>query len=407
MQRFYLHIGFPKTGSSALQHWLHNNNDLLLKLGIYYPTFGAPPLKPFEQTVGNGGLLKELLHAYRIDEFRRLLSKLKEDAKGLNILISSEVFAELGLRHIVYLKELIKNMGMELVVIAYIRDIYEWLFSRYEQKVRNHLLSESFRDFALSEGIHEIFASIQAWFTIFPDIRVLHYDTVKSHLLESFLSAIDLDISMVENRELPIRNRSLTLEETVIMREINRVLKEHFEPPQDFISWSISNLLVENNPNPKDRGEILYYEDVIKFIKENYQQRINWINNRFFNGKQILKIFNPENKNIVYEEPPISEATLYIIKSMLSFFSSYYMDRFLVCKIIYHLAPPNSQVLRKYLESSWYREKYYDVKCDPYKHWYSSGWREGRLVSPNIAEFFKELVGELESVKREKSTIIK
>ncbi|MEM0333390.1 MAG: hypothetical protein QXX30_02925 [Candidatus Aenigmatarchaeota archaeon] len=405
MQKFYLHIGFPKTGSSALQHWLHNNNDLLLRLGIYYPTFGAPPLKPSQQTVGNGGLLINLLHTSRHNEFHRFLSKLKEDAKGLNILISSERFHELRLRHIVYLKELIKNMEMELVVIAYIRDIYEWSFSRYKQVVRNHLFSESFRDFALSIDIPGIFSSIQAWSTIFPDIRVLHYDTVKSYLLESFLSAIDLDISMIKNRELPISNRSLTLEETVIMREINKILKEHFEPPQDLISWSICNLLVENYPNSRDRGEILYCEDVIKFIEENYQQQINWINNRFFNGRQILKIFNSKNKNIVYEEPTISESTLSIIRSMLDFFSSYYIDRFLVCKIIYYLAPPNSQILRKYLESSWYRELNYGVKSDPYKHWYSSGWREGRLVSPNIAKFFKELVGELENVKRKEESV--
>lgn len=37
-RKIILHCGFPKTGTTALQHWLAHNQDVLLNLGILYPS---------------------------------------------------------------------------------------------------------------------------------------------------------------------------------------------------------------------------------------------------------------------------------------------------------------------------------------------------------------------------------
>jgi len=38
--QYYIHIGIHKTGSTAIQHFLHHNHDALLNHGILYPKVG-------------------------------------------------------------------------------------------------------------------------------------------------------------------------------------------------------------------------------------------------------------------------------------------------------------------------------------------------------------------------------
>lgn len=42
MKTLYLHIGIPKTGTTSIQHFCHENRDILSSNGYFYPDF------PFE-----------------------------------------------------------------------------------------------------------------------------------------------------------------------------------------------------------------------------------------------------------------------------------------------------------------------------------------------------------------------
>lgn len=128
----YFHIGPGKTGTSAIQAWLQNNQAWLKDQGIMYPPH---PLD--ENEVSSGNLLKIIEHNAEgeghlcLDKCRKLIEKFeKSDAHTL--LLSSEWFFV----HI----ESILDCGLfpDAKVIAYLRDPIELIESNYNQSVKRH-----------------------------------------------------------------------------------------------------------------------------------------------------------------------------------------------------------------------------------------------------------------------------
>ena len=95
MKKVILHIGQPKTGSSALQNYFYHNKEKLEanKIGYYYPKYSWTPWP----TYGNGSLvLAEALLRFKenLKENNKLLKEdlilFKEYAKEYETLIFSE-----------------------------------------------------------------------------------------------------------------------------------------------------------------------------------------------------------------------------------------------------------------------------------------------------------------------------
>jgi hypothetical protein len=130
VKKILIHIGPPKTGSSAIQNWLCNNADYLSLQGIYYPSHDSD-----ENKISSGNVLS----VYdRLDDNSLSFSesKVAELLRFFNnstchtLLLSSEYF---------YLEsERLSEIFRDAKFIAYIRSPLELLESNYNQSVKRH-----------------------------------------------------------------------------------------------------------------------------------------------------------------------------------------------------------------------------------------------------------------------------
>ena len=128
----YLHIGMPKTGSSAIQAFLILNHEVLKKGGILFPD---PPNfdQPFQTTAGNAAKLSELLIKNELDSVHKFIKSFY--AHQVLILSSESLF------HVIRMyPERFFNVfnHYNYKVICYVRRQDNLFSSCYNQLVKSH-----------------------------------------------------------------------------------------------------------------------------------------------------------------------------------------------------------------------------------------------------------------------------
>lgn len=144
-----LHVGLPKTATTALQFWCDQNRERLIERGVLYPEVDASQTVPKHQYV-----VGELLRG----EFPRLRAQL-ETCEQPVLLLSSE-----GLSNHFYdfpeesfseFRKLLTELGYSLSIFLVFRSPEIWLRSYYKQAVLNPTYrkfewgtSKTFQEFA-------------------------------------------------------------------------------------------------------------------------------------------------------------------------------------------------------------------------------------------------------------------
>lgn len=130
-----IHIGSPKSGTSALQNFFFTNRKLLLKKGIYYPEHGLDK----NGISGGHSKLAIALMEDRFNDAQELFDNWYMHAKNTDklLLLSSEAFFNLGEK----MKFLLKNKN--ILIIAYHRDAVSYLISAHNQVIKRHFNTQT------------------------------------------------------------------------------------------------------------------------------------------------------------------------------------------------------------------------------------------------------------------------
>jgi hypothetical protein len=136
ISRVYIHIGPPKTATSAIQNWLQNNRDLLLRHSIFYPEHNVD-----ENGVSSGNVLDVF---DRKEDTKLIISDVKikqlfqdcENNKCDTLLLSSEFF-------FFQVSELLKVFP-QAKLIVYLRFPLDVIESSYNQAVKRHNETKQF-----------------------------------------------------------------------------------------------------------------------------------------------------------------------------------------------------------------------------------------------------------------------
>lgn len=166
MNTVYLHIGAPKTGTSALQHFFYENTEKMFEDGILYPKLEAPlkTEKKLGSFIGNAEFLRDYDRPLEeIDEKRKIYAKeIFEETrqKEKDLLLSSEGLFECG----THLYQNLKLWGENVKVIIYLRRQDYWGESLWNQAVKRvsyRTAKPCFKYMMEIEGIFDYYQKLQ------------------------------------------------------------------------------------------------------------------------------------------------------------------------------------------------------------------------------------------------------
>jgi len=281
-RKIIFHIGAPKTGTSAIQRFLASNIENFRDIGLDYLN-GEPPRGELH-TTGNG--LPIFLYFDRAEAEPKKLETLINGyfRTQRTAIVSSELLSSIpvaGWRNII---DACQAQSITPFVIYYVRNVYKFYVSAYNQLVKHNGMTDSFEEFvelnsvfACADRLHFLSELIGS-----DRLTIAHYESEKEYICEHFFSLIapTADTSHLEFHAARV-NRSLDEPELRLMRIANRFPKAHFP-------GELPNILVSSDPNRC--AQIASRPEIIQLLTRRHIDDVSAINTRYFGGRHTLQI---------------------------------------------------------------------------------------------------------------------
>lgn len=297
-----LHVGHPKTGTSAIQAALALNVSLLEKVGIHYPyhnSFAKAQLGHI-----SSGNFPE------VPSIKQFLDELM-NSEHSRILLSSERLFRYILDDELVIREILES-EFNVRVVLFIRDPLEHLLSGYGQMVKRggevNDISKYLLKYAMPRRVLNFIKKCES--NGF-EYDVLNYSKCKSNVVGSFFHKLSVPTDRLIQTENKVINRSLTRSELKVQiffnqcygKESSRMLADRFcnELPQ-----------VEPEKIKIDRSSLCDFldrifpicETVNEYLDDDSKYEIGSISDYgeyIGNDNNNRYMFTPEQLNILFE----------------------------------------------------------------------------------------------------------
>ncbi|MBU3005732.1 hypothetical protein [Paraglaciecola arctica] len=299
-KKILIHIGPPKTGSSAIQRFLQQHKKLLLENSIFYPDHS---LDDNGISSGNVERIYDMVNGEWVLSKSKIVSLLNEFqmSEYQILLLSSEFFC----KDLLQISKAIPSSQF----IAYIRSPLDFLESNYNQSVKRHnnvkLIELDKLDTSVIETLDK-FISVQGVERL--NLRA-YLPNQPGGLISDFLNALSMTYSLKTNDNI-IVNSSYCHEALQVKRWLNnfRLLPSRFEN-------EIDKTLQSFNEGTKS------YSYVTSDIFESYRQESILILNKL---KGKILIHNSSEliehvKTIPHEKYKTQELTQFDVKSIAKY----------------------------------------------------------------------------------------
>ncbi|MCB1690294.1 MAG: hypothetical protein KDI33_17480 [Halioglobus sp.] len=277
MRELFLHIGCPKTGSSALQSWLAINQSTLIDQGYHFAVTDGGA-RHFRINSGNAGVLDS--HIRQNPE--QATSNKSSELEILELyfsgfdkaIVSSEILSGLRVEYIEKLKALFDQHNIRVRVIAYVRNLYDFFYSAHVQHVKRTNRLISFEE-ATTEERH--FRHFQTYrnFSKYFDVTLIHYDSVLDNIALPFCDAIGVDYSQLIPLPAQQVNRTLSPDEIEVVQCMGKWLAGMGIEVDDF-SRIVSDDLVHKFPETESRA--VYSDTVYQYLAKTFGEQIDAFN---------------------------------------------------------------------------------------------------------------------------------
>lgn len=240
-RRLILHVGFHKTGTTAIQESLYSARKDLLSLGLVYPNMGKKAHHPLARALIEVQKEKnDFSKALKLHPLKKLIKQVKNTEAG-TLVLSSEFFSQLQRNAIEFMHE--QFSGWKVDIVFTLRSLMKILPSAYQQYLKSGL------SLHYEEWLEQIFytefsskitptfwkrhnhqAVIRRWCDVFTEGNVsiiIANENRKNLLYQAFSEIMKIDEGTLQ--EQPIgSNRSLDLGEIALLVEINKICAEKF-----------------------------------------------------------------------------------------------------------------------------------------------------------------------------------
>ncbi|WP_209597627.1 hypothetical protein [Ruegeria sp. HKCCSP351] len=293
----FMHIGAPKTGTSAFQTYCAEHSDILFeKHGLLYPDLSNNfhIAASGGITSGNGLLIASVFlreNKNTIDASEEGLRQLDAAMSLLRgdecrkLLISSEDLFHLSPEDFLALSEKCRQVDTRLHLICAVRDLLPWLASIYGQQVKQHGRTDDFERCApnLPIKLSNIAAiSKAAKETDAFTLTVLNYADIRQNVAQGLLKPMNINhFDALPQTDLASVNRSLDTCELALMRSANAALK--LRPPNE--GAAISEALIVSDPARKG-ANLQLPEGAANQVWQKHKDSVDYIN-QFISGAPI------------------------------------------------------------------------------------------------------------------------
>lgn len=285
----FLHIGPHKTGTTAIQQSLFNDERRLARHGVYYPPVvdlvsgrrrnnHTPLSRPNNFKLGN------LLQSPYWAELARQLALVDD-----SVVISSEHFAERMKHDEVYdqIIDFFHERDFRVVIVAFVRDQPAWLNSWYTQDQRNFSSQRSlaeFRDHAIEAGL------LDPWrFLGRPmndprvEVRVVAFESaLATGLARAFYDAIGVsgDFAPSEQRHV---NPNLGHKGLFAAQEIMRRVETRVRSMPNYVQLYESFKILMSERGWERRAYVGVTDEDVDVLRERYAASNDLFSRRWFN----------------------------------------------------------------------------------------------------------------------------
>jgi len=216
--KVFLHIGMPKAGSSAIQGFLFDNNEVLKQNGFIFPLEYRWTQHSQNQNLLQTGNISIVMIDTSISDDEKvgiIMNVVEHYINEYNVILSWENFWRYSNRFeaIRLFKERVEASGNELFIIAYIRNQYDYIVSDYLEVCKRHKNTRTMSRFVREnypDGILNSYGSLRAIETLvgYDKLIVRNFDECKTNLIPDFLNILGLQKIEFET-ETGIRNPSI------------------------------------------------------------------------------------------------------------------------------------------------------------------------------------------------------
>lgn len=304
-----IHIGAPKTGSSAIQDFLLDSKKQLEKYGFYYPLHG----KDINNISGGHSNIGLSLINDEYEKAKKLYDTYLNEAKqrDCTLLLSAESFYN----HASKFKKIVGQESIKVVVFQ--RDPLESLFSNYNQGVKRHFQIASWPNYCKKILAQKQTPSlsgylVEEWQQLFSteNVIVQKYDKksfAKTSIQEIFLDLIGMQkyhIETLKPEKNRIVNKSYSIVALELKRILNYVLDKNNPKRNNEIDWYLQSYSDE-----KDESVMPYFElskKLITNLEEKFDTKIDIaLKNSFTVSKRLQNILKL-TETIKKEKPKLS-----------------------------------------------------------------------------------------------------
>jgi hypothetical protein len=301
-KRLVIHAGFLKTGTSALQASMNLRQKALLEQGVFYPRVVDPRVAVEADhhfaalaLIGKpeGWREEDAEEAVEPIETWDALRKELNSYKGTSV-FSSEMLCELLVPQIQKVKD--ETKALEKDVIFTIRPLVKILPSAYQQKIKfgqikvtyETWLEQVFDPTRESNAAkqfwlrHDYPAVLLRWIDVFTKEHVglvVADENNRAFIFETFNQLLKLKPGTLKQLKNIGTNRSLTIDESALLMEVNRLYRKHkdWTDYKIFIREGAAKYLTDSDLKNLEAPKLVTPQWAIDAAQETTKQHIEQI----------------------------------------------------------------------------------------------------------------------------------
>jgi glycosyltransferase involved in cell wall biosynthesis len=332
LKKIFIHMGLPKTGTSAIQNFLYKERFEMKTHGILYPesitsfNFDRSRKIIFKNNINNffdHNYLADIQNYPNINHdvfYKKLAAEILENKNCENLILSSENLYFANDKLLFKLKNLFKDLDIKIIFTK--RNYYEWLDSYFYEKIYSGRETNGFNYFfkdLLEKNFLPFDKTTLRWKKIFGEENFLEIDYEDKNYIINMLSLFQIPTKIIEKYKYNLVNNIKKSPIKISLISNFNLLNSNLNF-YDFINKKISFLKKIEKSQNHNVGFTFINRKIINSDKYNFLENKDVFQNQEFietvemtiltNEHRISNFLLPKKNNFIYK-------LLYSIKKII------------------------------------------------------------------------------------------